>query len=403
MANFTYRARDKQNRILRGTIEAQTEDEAITSLLKDNYIILHIKETKRERLARRLKRLHSRVKLDDLVIFANQLSILLEAGVNLLRGLDIISEQVESIKLRKALIQIKKDVEAGSSLRDALAKFPDIFSDFWLGLVETGEASGQLPSTLTQLARYLEFKARFQGRVLNSMIYPAILVTFAILAFLFFLLKIVPTFERIFSSFGGDLPVLTKFLILFSVKVRQNLFLGFLFVVFAGFLCYRYIQTEDGKWRFDNFKLGLPVVGPLFLKVAIARFARGLGILLRSGTPILIALDIVTKGIGNKVVELELDMVKANVQRGRGMAEPLAGSEVFPPMVSGMVEIGEESGKLGEILDKVADYFEEQVDIIVTRLTSLIEPFLLIALAVSIGIMLIAMFLPIFSIARLGL
>lgn len=351
------------------------------------------------RFGRPERRFHRRVRLDDLILFARQLTTLLEAGVPLLRSLGLILEQIESRQLYLAVKEVRGDIEGGRSLRDALNRHPAIFSRFWISLVETGEASGQLPSILDQLARYLEAKGALRGKIISATVYPVLLISAAILAVAIFMLVIIPVFAGIFAGFDMPLPLMTRMVMALSDAARHYFIHGLIVLGGVGYGIYRYINTERGRWRLDQFQLNLPLVGTLLCRIAAARFARGLGTLVKSGTPILRALEMMTRTAGNKVVEKALGDVRIAVRDGRTMAEPLRRTGIFPPMVAQMVTVGEETGKLGEMLDRIADFYEERIARSVDRLTALFEPMMLVLLGGVIGFLVMAMFLPIFRLS----
>ncbi|MCD6574239.1 type II secretion system F family protein, partial [Candidatus Aerophobetes bacterium] len=334
--------------------------------------------------------------------FSRQLSTLLNAGIPLLRSLDILSKQVESKKLYNALEAIKGDIEGGLTFHDALAKHRRIFSDFWINLVETGEASGQLASVLEQVANYIEASGALQRKIKSAMVYPIIISIVAVIAVLVFLLKIIPTFAEIFKGFNIELPLLTKMVMTASDILRHYFLMvaGGTVVFVIGFK--KYIQTEKGRRQFDAFKLNLPLVGSLFKEIAVSRFTSGLSTLIRSGVPLLHCLKIVSRTSGNKLFEEAIIKVREAVQEGKTMAKPLEESGLFPPMVSQMVTVGEESGELSEMLQKISDFYEERVTASVNRLTAAFEPMMLVLMGAVVGTLIVSMYLPIFKMTKIG-
>ncbi|MCG2704005.1 MAG: type II secretion system F family protein [Candidatus Omnitrophica bacterium] len=343
--------------------------------------------------------LSRRVKNDDLCIFARQLGTLLNAGVPLLRSLAVLARQISSAPLRDAIDKIKEDIQSGSTLRDALDKHPKVFSKFWVNLVGTGEASGQLPSVLEQIAQYFESSGELQRKVVSALMYPAILMTVCTGAILVFVIKIVPVFAEMFSGFGSELPPITQLVVDLSNILRAVALPVILLLPLIIFLLVRILKTETGRLYFDRFRLSLPIFGTLFRHIAIANFTRGLGTMISSGVPILYALEIVTKTVGNKVVEDALEVVKDSVRDGKSIAEPLEQSGIFPPMVVLMVNVGEETGELSDMLKHVAVFYEERIAMVVDRLSLLLEPFMLVFMGAVVGFLVIAMFLPIFKLA----
>ncbi len=361
MPNFKYTARNAEGNLVQGFIEASGQDEVISKLQGKGLVVTSVaEETARQAATKKAKKRHKKIKLDDLILMARQLTTLLGAGLTLLRSLDLIAGQVESDQLYSVVNEVKKDVKAGLSFRDALAKHPEVFSDYWLNLVETGESSGKLPSTLAQLADFLETQAAFQRKIVSALVYPALLTLVAIGAIAIFLLKIIPTFEDIFGDFDMQLPALTTIVIKMSEIARHYfLFIGVILVV-GGYLLYRYIQTDSGRWKYDQLKLHFPLVGPLNRLRLTARFARGLATLIVSGVPLLYGIEIMSRTAGNVIMKEALEKVKAGVRDGRTLAGPLEQSGMFSSMVIQMVHVGEETGELSNMLDKVATYMSSR-------------------------------------------
>lgn len=400
MPTFVYKVRDEQGREKQARQEAATEEDLVAQLQNKGLIVISL--TRQEELEKKslLKRgFHSRVTIDDLITFGRQLATMLEAGVPLLKSLDVLSKQIESRTFLKIVEEVKRDISGGSTFCDALAKHPKVFSEFWIHTVETGEASGALPVALMQLVEYLESAAAMRRKVTTALFYPAALIIISIIALTVFLIWIIPIFSRVFETFNMPLPILTVCVVAFSTLVRKY------FIILAAIACalvylvYKYIHTEKGKWQFDLLKLRIPVLSSLFQKIAIERFASGLGTLIESGVPILYGLDIISKVSGNKVVEKAIVGVRESVRRGKGMAGPLGKSDIFTPMVVQMVSVGEEIGELGKMLKKVSEFYKERIATTLTRITSLIEPAILVIMGIAIGIMVISMFLPIFQLA----
>jgi type IV pilus assembly protein PilC len=404
MIKFSYTARDKKGRIVQGTMESLNQNELVASLQKQGLTVTFVvqEKEKRKKGTPAKMRFHRRLKLDDLLVMSRQLSTLLSAGLTLLRSLDIVGRQIESKPLYLAMQEVKKDIADGLTFKDALAKHPRIFSTYWLNLVETGESSGKLPAALAQLADYLESAGAFQKKIVSAFIYPAILVMVAIGAIVVFLLKVIPTFTTIFEDFEVPLPFLTSLVIGASLAVRRY-FIWFLLIaasiIYSGYI---YIHTKAGRERYDQFKLRVPLFGQLIHMILLARFSRGLATLIESGIPILYGLEIMERTVGNITVAKALEEVKVGVRDGKTISGPLGKSGLFPPFLVQMVGVGEETGELGSMLDKVASYYEEHIDTFITRFVSVFEPVLLIFMGVVLGILIISMYLPLFSIASLA-
>jgi type IV pilus assembly protein PilC len=399
MANFKYTCKDRQGRAVVGSVEAKDRASAIEALRKKDLIIIAVVEegAKAKISIPFLSGRKKKVKLDDLVMFSRQLATMVDAGITLVAALDILGEQVENKAFGAVIMSVRNDVETGSSLSAALAKHKEVFSPLFINMVKAGESSGMLDDILERLSEYLEKTASLQKKVASAMIYPAIVSGMALAITLLLLLKVIPIFKSIFEGFGAKLPAPTMFLINVSDALQHQ----FIFIVIGAaviwFLVARYLKTEKGKYQFDNMALKVPIFGILIRKVAISKFTRTLSTLIKSGVPILSALEIVGKTSGNRVVELAIDNVRNNVREGENIAEPLAKSRIFPPMVTRMVSVGEQAGELEKMLSKIADFYDEQVDAAVKGLTSIIEPLIIAFLGIVIGGIVICMFLPIFK------
>jgi len=403
MPIYIYKARDGQGREVQSSRESASQEELIAQLQNEGLLVTSVTED-RARGSRKAmsRRYHMRVTLDDLIVFARQLATMLGAGVTLLKSLDVLSRQLESKTLLRAVQQIKHDISGGSTFRDALAKHPKIFSEFWVHVVETGEASGSLPVSLSQLADYLESAAAMRSKVTSALVYPSVLVAMSIVAVAIFTIWIIPIFSRVFDSFDVELPGITKMVIAFSDTMRKYFFI---FIALAGAGAYmgrKYIETEVGKWQLDSLKFKLPGLASLFQRIAIERFASGLGTLIDSGVPILYGLDIIGKAVENKVMEKALGEVRESVRQGKGMSAPLEASGVFTPMVVQMIAVGEEIGELGKMLTKISEFYKERIETTLTRITTLIEPMVLVFMGIVVGFLVVSMFMPIFQLATIA-
>ena len=403
MPNFAYKARNENGQESQGTREAASEEELISALQNEGLLVISVV---REELFKTKgtggRYFHTRVTIDDLIMFSRQLATMLEAGVTLLKSLDVLTKQIESRKLLEAAEDIKHSIASGNTFRDALIRHPKIFTDFWVHIVETGEASGALPVTLAQLADYLETNAAMRRKVTSALIYPAVLIGLSMVALTVFTVWIIPIFARVFESFNLELPAITVLVMNFSNFVRK--FFLVLLVMFGVlvFMFFKYLQTENGKWQFDRIMLKVPILSSLFQRIAIERFASGLGTLIESGVPILYGLDIVGKAVGNKVMEEGIKEVRESVRQGKGMARPLGKNPIFTPMVVQMVAVGEEIGELGKMLRKVSEFYKERIATALERITTLIEPLVLVFMGGVVGVMVVSMFMPIFQLAMLS-
>lgn len=402
MPPYTYVARNRLGRVDKGTLEAPNSEEAVSILQGRDLIVISCNEsrTKTPTLGG-WRGYHRGVRNSDLVTFARSLAAMTEAGLPLLRSMEVLEEQTRSRRLSTAIGEMLRDIRGGSTFRDAMARHPKVFSPFWVSLVETGEASGHLTKALEQIGSHLEKAGSVRRKVVTAMIYPCILIAVAIGAILVFTLKIIPTFASLYANLGGRLPGLTLVVMAFSNLLRRFFPIFLAVAVALGFLFRWYLHTEKGRWQFDRLKLGLPILGPLFQSVAVEEFGSNLGTLLKAGVPILHALEIVTATCRNTVIASVLENARISVREGRSLAEPFTRTDLFPPMVAQLVSVGEQTGKLSTMLEEIARHYEEQVSTTLERLTSLLEPALLIGMAVVIGTLLISMYLPIFSMGEL--
>jgi len=398
---YQYVAKDKNGHTASGVLEGSSENEIAELLHKKELIVVSIGEATKKAIKASGKHKDKNVKLDDLVIFTRQLSTLIDAGIPLVHALGILAEQIENVGLKKVVAAVRQDIEAGMSFCDALSKHPAIFSELFINMTKAGETSGMLDEVLDRLATYLEKSSALNRKIRSSLVYPAVVVCMAIIITAVLLLKVVPTFKGIFDILGGKLPLPTLILIGASDLLRKYSPLLVIFLIGSTFLFKKYINTEKGRYRFDSYKLKLPVIGPLFRKLAVAKFSRTFSTLVRSGVSILNALDIVSKTSGNKIIEEAVSNCSKAVRDGEPISRPLSKGGVFPPMVTRMISVGEQTGQLEKMLSKIADFYDEQVDAAAVALTSMIEPLVIAFLGVVIGGIVIALFLPIFKITEL--
>jgi type IV pilus assembly protein PilC len=395
MPQYKYKARDSGGRLLEGTLEAENEKGIISNLRSKGLVVINISLQKKKiaLLGERKKK----VKLGDIVIFARQLATMVNAGLPLVQSLHILTEQTENLSFQKILRDIEQNVETGSNLSDAMGKYPAVFSVLFVNLVRAGEASGMLDEILNRLASYLEAISNLIRKIRSAMVYPIAVSIMAVVIVVVLMVKVVPTFKSIFADFGAQLPLPTMILVGIS-EIMQKYFLAGVAMLIALFFAFgKYARTEKGRYRFDSFKLKMKVFGPLLRKVAISKFTRTLATLVKSGVPILTSLEIVGKTSGNVVIEKAVIEVRDSIREGESIAQPLAKSGVFPHMVVQMIRVGEETGSLENMLGKISDFYDEQVDAAVAGLTSIIEPILIAFLGVVIGAIVIAMFMPIFQ------
>jgi len=337
------------------------------------------------------------VKTQDVVIFTRQLATMIDAGLPIVQCLEILAGQTDKKAFRKIIWQLKEDVEAGATFTDALKKHPRIFDDLFVNMVAAGEAGGILDSILHRLAAYMEKAAKLKSKIKGAMIYPTTIVTVAVGVTTVLLVYVIPVFAELFASFGQALPAPTQFVINLSNFTIAYFHYMAAFAIAGVVVLRQAYRTEQGRLAIDGFLLQLPIFGDLIRKAAVARFTRTLGTLVSSGVPILDALAITARTSGNKVVERAVMSTRVSISEGKTISEPLTASKVFPPMVCQMIGVGEATGALDAMLQKIGDFYEEEVDNAVANLTSLMEPLVILFLGVIIGGLVIAMYLPIFK------
>ncbi len=402
MPFYQYVARSPQGKTVTGSTEASTQS-AVVKMLRDQGLIpTTIQQASAgAQVARKKAGRRGRVKLDDLVIFSRQMATMIRAGLPLIEVINILAEQVEKKVFRDILREIERDIEGGSSLTEAIQKHPKVFNPFFISMIKAGEASGMLDTILDQVALYLEKLVSIQRKIKSATMYPAVVSSVALLITTFLLVKVVPVFENIFIDLGGELPLPTRITVGLSNLVKENWLVVGLILGGCCIGLWQWGKTKTGRAKIDAVKLKLPIFGPLILKAAIAKFTRTLGTLIRAGVNILYALEIVAKTSGNAVIEEALYRTRTSIQGGDSITKPLVESQVFPPMVTRMIDVGERTGALESMLTKIADFYEDQVNASVAGLTSMIEPLLIVFLGVVVGFIVISMFMPLFKMVEM--
>jgi type IV pilus assembly protein PilC len=397
MAVFVYQGRSA-NGMQNGEIEAPDRSAAVGELRRRAILVTKIAEKSAPKVSFKFG---GKVSDKEMAIFTRQFSTMIDAGLPLVQCLNILAEQSESKTLRSVTGQVARNVEAGSTLADALRRHPRTFDDLFTNLVEVGEAGGILDVVLQRLSAYIEKAAALKRKVKAAMVYPSAIIGVAIMVVIFMLTFVIPTFAQMFKDLGADLPLPTKVVLWLSTFVRTYILLIIAGMVGCVLALRSYYRTEGGRATIDALMLKLPIFGTLIRKVAVARFTRTLGTLVQSGVPILDGLRITARTAGNKVVEKAVLQCRAAVTEGKTLAEPLRVSGVFPPMVTQMISVGEQTGALDAMLSKIADFYDDEVDTAVSTLTSLLEPIMIVFLGVVVGGLVVAMYLPIFKLVTL--
>jgi type IV pilus assembly protein PilC len=399
MPRYKWEGKTLRGEKKKGEMEAPDETSVRTHLRQQNVIPTKV-VAKGKEISFSLGR--QRVKKKDVGVFTRQMATMIDAGLPLVHSLDILAMQQENKAFKEIIKNIKEDVEGGSTFAGALGKHPKTFDELYVNLVVAGEEGGILDTVLNRLAVYIEKAEALKKKVKSALVYPSTIVGVAILVVAVLMIFVIPVFENMFSSMGHTLPLPTLIVIGISNILKRYILLLIVAFVILIIMFKRYYSTDKGKMAVDSLILKLPVFGPLFRKVAVARFSRTLSTLITSGVPILDGLIITSKTAGNRMIEQAIMNARTSISEGETIAEPLARSEAFPPMVTQMIGVGKSTGSLDSMLSKIADFYEEEVDVAIATLTSLLEPFLMVFLGVTVGGIVIAMYLPIFKIAEVG-
>lgn len=405
MPQFKYKARDAQGRLVEAVIIGENEQLIKTQLSEKGLWLVSISTVKEKsssildfELDNILGFLNG-VGLRDMVVFCRQFSVLVNSGIAMMKTLAILSEQAENPKFRKILTDIKNQVEQGSTLSEAFGKYDNVFDSLFVNMLKAGETGGVLDEVLNRLAGFLEERAKLSAKVKSAMTYPTVVSIFSVIIFFVMLTVVLPQFGALFQQLGSKLPAYTLFLISISEVLRSAWLLVIIVSIVAIVIgCKKFYATEIGKYNVDKVLLKMPVLGPLFQKIAVARFSRTFGTLIKSGVPILTALDIVKEASGNAVIAKAIAAAYKEVEQGGMINQPLEKANVFPPMVISMIAVGEETGQLDLMLTKIANFYDEEVSATVDSLTSLIEPIMMVFLGGMVGAIIVGMYLPMFKI-----
>jgi type IV pilus assembly protein PilC len=395
---YTYKARDRAGNVLAGTVTADNEALVLHKLREQGYTPLEVGKQKK---SMNIELTAKKVKLKELAIFSRQFATMVNSGLPILRALSILADQTQNPELARVLGVVRTDVEQGASLSGAMTKHPKVFNNLFVAMVKSGETGGSLDNVLLRLADMIENEVKLRGKIKSAMTYPVAVVALVVLIMSAMLLFVVPQFQTIYSSLGGSLPLPTRVLLFAS-----NIFKKYWYIVLIGVFVFRFFfkrwkKTENGRQAVDRMKLRVPVFGVIFQKVALSRFASTASMLLRSGVPILQALEIVAETVNNRVVSNAIEDVQVSVREGESMAKPLAKHAVFPPMVVQMLAVGEETGQVDTMLEKVAQFYDAEVEASVDALTSLIEPLLIAVIGGCVGAAVVALYMPMFNIIKL--
>jgi len=400
MPKFSWAGRSRDGKNAKGVIDAASETAAMAQLRRQGVLPSKLKEQgKGLNVELNIKALQPKITTKDIVVFTRQFATMIDAGLPLVQCLEILSSQQENKTFKTVLVQVKADVESGSTFADALKKHPKAFNDLYVNLVAAGEVGGILDTILNRLAAYIEKALKLKKQVKSAMTYPTTIVGIALVVISVILLFVIPSFEKMFADFGSALPLPTQIVINISNFIQDYILVIIGGIVLSIFGFKKAYASKKGRDWLDNFALKLPIFGILIRKVAVAKFSRTMATMISSGVPILDGLDIVSKTAGNRTVEKAINQVRISISEGKTIAEPLKASGVFPPMVCQMIEVGEQAGALDTMLSKIADFYDDEVDDAVGNLTAMMEPLLMLFLGTTVGGLVIAMYLPIFKVA----
>ena len=400
MPTFEWKGTARNGQATGGVLVADSKDAVIAMMRRQQIVVTAVKEKGKE-IA--LPKFGGGVPSQSIAIFTRQFSVMIDAGLPLVQCLEILGNQQDNKTFKRVLIQVRQDVESGSNLADSMRKHPKVFNDLYTNMVAAGEAGGILDTILQRLATYIEKSVKLNAQVKSAMIYPVAVISIAIIVVAVILWKVIPVFAALFESLGAELPMPTRVVIWLSNFIGDFWWLMGLLFITGWFAIRKYHQTYKGKRVIDGILLKAPIVGILLRKIAVARFCRTLATLTSSGVPILDGLSITARTAGNAVVEDAIMATRKSVEEGKTISEPLGDTEVFPPMVVQMIAVGEQTGALDTMLSKIADFYEEEVDVAVAGLMKLLEPVLIAFLGVAIGGIVIAMYMPMFTlIGQLG-
>ena len=401
-ATFAYKVRDREGRIVEGSLEADSSELVVNKLRSMGYVPVAIERADASALKKDVKLpFGGKVKQKDVAVLSRQFATMINSGLSLIRALHILEEQTESEKLRETTKAVRTDVERGASLAQALARHPKVFSRLYVAMVKAGETGGVLDRVLLSLASTIEKQVELKRKIKSAMTYPVAVFAIVIIIVTAMLLFVVPMFEELYSELGGQLPLPTRLLLAVSGFVGR--FAPFIIVaeVLAAWGLRRWVATDKGRAAWDALKLRIPVFGKLIHKTAITRFCRTLSVLLRSGVPVLESLEITSETVGNTVLARAVKDTQEAVKSGESIATPLASHPVFPPMVVQMLAVGEETGAVDDMLERVADFYDQEIEATVDALTSLLEPLLIVVMGSTVGGMVVALYMPMFNIINL--
>jgi len=397
VSTYRYSAMDPSGRTVSGTLEADSFELVRTKLSDLNYHVLSIRQAKAGNSLKEAFNNMQRVKLRDLVMFSRQFATMIDAGLSVVKCLDILQKQTRNPKMKEVIGEVKRDVAGGMSLTESLQKHPRIFSPLYVNMMRSAEAGGILDIVLDRLSTFLEKEQETRNKIKSAMTYPAVVFCFAMLMVMGLLFFVLPKFKGIFETMGLKLPLTTKILLNSSTYLQQYWYIALVMIIGSVVLIKIFSRTDRGKYAIDSAKLRLPIFGDLILKTSVSRFARTFGTLISSGVPVLRALEIVSDTAGNRVISEIVVRARVSIKEGEKISTPLFGSRIFPVMVTQMIAIGEETGRLDQMLVKVSNFYDDEVDNTLKSLTSLIEPLMIVGLGLIVGFIAVSVISPIYA------
>lgn len=397
MATYSYTAKDLSGNTIKGSFEAASRDEVVTLIREKKYIPINIEEEKNYKLSMNLELTGKKVKLRDLALFCRQFATTLRSGITVVDSLDILKKQSSSKKLKEVVEKVHEDVQKGNALSYAFSKEPKIFPPLLTNMVETGEVSGTLDDVMDKMATHFEKEYKINQKVKSAVTYPIVVSVVAVAVVVMLLTFVIPTFVQMFAAFDAELPLPTRILLALSESMKSFWFIYIGVIVFLVYAFKKYASTPEGRLRVDQFKLKMPVFGDLNTKIAMSRFASNLSVMLNSGVDIIQAVEVVQRVVGNEFLKTRLDDVKDGIRKGYGLGMSMEQNGAFPPLVYQMVDVGENSGTLDYVLEKVSDFYESEVDTAIGQLTTIIEPLIIVVLGFVVAFIMVSMLLPMFD------
>ncbi len=394
---FNYVAKNKSGDKIKGSLEADNSSLVASQLKEKGYYVTSIKEKKARKSIDEYFKFHKRVKIDDLAVFSQQFSVMINAGISIVQAIGILRDQTENSRFKEIIGKVQEDIETGTGLAEAMSKYPDVFPDLYCQLIRAGETGGVLDQVLNKLADHYERQSELNGKVKSALYYPIAILIVAIAVVIFLLLKVVPQFVSMFEDFGAQLPLPTRILLGTSEFMQNYWYVIFAVLAVIAVALYYYKQTQKGSYKFDQLILQIPIIGNMMKKVYISRITSTLAILLNSGVDLLSSLAIVEDVVGNEVYGQILTEARIQVREGVNLSDPLSESREFPKMVVQMIKVGEEAGNVGQMLEKISSFFDREVEASVESSISLIEPVMIVFLAVIVGFVAISIVTPMFD------